>query len=646
MQQPPGPLAAQALHQGGWLPPLAWRGYMFLFCGFQEGGLPSPLNLAGDHAPLEFLQPSQRTPVGTPDLPAQACSTQAKARVFFCPRIQKSLMPEALVWGGKFWGHSLQSQGGASHQPETSCWPRCSLSITACHWAWCKALGVLKHSLMVTLPMVALLLALISFHQWGWTPALFISARIHWLGWLTRFGIPLSCDQNQVVEGLAGTLDWVSPIQVGWCRRPLLGGDHGDSKGKGVEGLGATPHSLAMPPTRKVVRSGGSVGSSPNSMLNLTCFFIHYLGGCSSMGSCRGRQYSVGVGHHLAMPHSEICVVFGVGGDPWKGVWAAHQQDVVAGARRGWLAPDWVLGWGDLVLPWSALPLELEHCFPEPDCPVEGFSLGHLAGSAPEAQLRRNKPVRQNSCGNSSCLTSPGSLCRPALIIHLASSWYSSWIHSSCHQWGSMLCATTHSPSRLSRQSLVSPHLWTQKWSEQWGVQGPSLWLSLPVLLRSTFGILFHSWRLHCGEGAPAERDPTIVCRHYSSLGVLFLAHWEKSWPLRVLLATLLEERVLLANSFTHYPSLAKFPYWRVTNAFMLYNEYSSNFNLTLTEWTRSAPLLSLYWTNNPYLPALMVRCELTYVVHILLILIKPMLHDKFKGLLQQASAKQIGLVV
>ena len=44
---------------------------------------------------------------------------------------------------------------------------------------------------------------------------------------------------------------------------------------------------------------------------------------------------------------------------------------------------------------------------------------------------------------------------------------------------------------------------------------------------------------------------------------------------------------------------------------------------------------------NNPYLPALMIRWEVTYLVHILLMFIKTTLHDKFKGVLQQASAKQ-----
>ena len=61
--------------------------------------------------------------------------------------------------------------------------------------------------------------------------------------------------------------------------------------------MGASSCSLAVPSARKVVQSGDSIGSLPNSSstLNLTCFFAQGLASCSSIGSCRGHS-SVGVG--------------------------------------------------------------------------------------------------------------------------------------------------------------------------------------------------------------------------------------------------------------------------------------------------------------------------------------------------------------
>ena len=180
--------------------------------------------------------------------------------------------------------------------------------------------------------MVILLLALISFHQWGWTLLLFISARIHWLGWFTGSGIPLDCDLDQAVEGLAGILDWAPPMQVGWHWGPLLGGSHGDFKGKGVQGLGASSYCLAAPPNRKMVRPGGIIGSSPNSSstLNLTCFFTQSLGGCYLYRSL-WRMSSVGVvasSHHALLWDS--CDL-DVGEDPGRSGWATHQQDMIIG---------------------------------------------------------------------------------------------------------------------------------------------------------------------------------------------------------------------------------------------------------------------------------------------------------------------------
>ena len=82
---------------------------------------------------------------------------------------------------------------------------------------------------------------------------------------------------------------------VGWCWGPLLGGSCGGSMDKGVEGLGASSHSSAMPPTRKVVSSVGRVGSLHKSSptLNLTYFFLWSLGVHFYMGSCRGGHFLV-----------------------------------------------------------------------------------------------------------------------------------------------------------------------------------------------------------------------------------------------------------------------------------------------------------------------------------------------------------------
>ena len=56
----------------------------------------------------------------------------------------------------------------------------------------------------------------------------------------------------------------MNPSHVGgMVLGPSLGGSHGGSTDKGVEGLGASSCSSAMPPTRKVVSSMGRVGPLP-----------------------------------------------------------------------------------------------------------------------------------------------------------------------------------------------------------------------------------------------------------------------------------------------------------------------------------------------------------------------------------------------
>ena len=171
-----------------------------------------------------------------------------------------------------------------------------SLKAAACHWEKYKALGLLKSSPVVyilrVLSRVNLVMALISFHQCRWDPTLFISAWIHWWGWFTGFGIPLShnWDWDQAVEGLAGTFGEAPPMWVRWCWKPSLQGTCGGSTGKGVEGLGVSSHSSTVPPARKVVRSVGSVGSLPKSSSHVKpgLFFFWSLGRHSSIGSCGG----------------------------------------------------------------------------------------------------------------------------------------------------------------------------------------------------------------------------------------------------------------------------------------------------------------------------------------------------------------------
>ena len=236
------------------------------------------------------------------------------------------------------------------------------------------------------------------------------------------------------------------------------------------------------------------------------------------------------------MPCSKICRVLVVGGDPKESDWAAYWQDVIGGLGKGdWhLLGCWVEGlWHCVDL---SLPIEWECHLLDPNHPVKGSSIGCLANSIPWGPAKGEwahevEQLWEHLLLLKVGLASPGLLCRPALAIHLASSWCSSWIHSSCHQWRSTLGATMHSPRRLAWLSLLSLCLWTLKGPKWRGVQGPLFQPSLLAVLGSTFSVLFSSWRLHCGAGTLSERDPIPVCRWYSSPGVLILAHWEKVDP-------------------------------------------------------------------------------------------------------------------
>ena len=187
---------------------------------------------------------SQRTLASAPDLSAQHCSAPAKARVFSCLTVWKSLVPEASVWGRKSWVHSPQKLGGESHQPEASYCVRGSLKATACHWEKYKASGLLRLFPMVYLPRAYFLMAQISFHEWGCLPSLSFSVLIHWWGKPTGSGIPLiqGCDQ-----GWAGAGGWMGWDGTGDHHCEVAVGDPQTREYRGW-GLGALSSSLALPP--------------------------------------------------------------------------------------------------------------------------------------------------------------------------------------------------------------------------------------------------------------------------------------------------------------------------------------------------------------------------------------------------------------
>ena len=118
---------------------------------------------------------------------AQACSTQAKARVFSCHMAQKSFGVEASVYSMKSAGWSQLSQGGASHHSEASYWARGRLKTATCQWACSRASESPRPSFIRWMPIDTLPLAFSSFYQWGWI-VFSISGWIHIQGWLMGSG--------------------------------------------------------------------------------------------------------------------------------------------------------------------------------------------------------------------------------------------------------------------------------------------------------------------------------------------------------------------------------------------------------------------------------------------------------------------------
>ena len=111
----------------------------------------------------------------------------------------------------------------------------------------------------------------------------------------------------------------------------------------------------------------------------------------------------------------------------------------------------------------------------------------------------------------------------------------SSIMHSSCHQWGSSLGASTYSPSTPVPQCPVPLSQWTPVESCQRDLQGLLLRPAQLVGLGDIFGCSspspFASWQLHCGAGAPVRRAPIPGGRWCSSPGALSLAHQDITDP-------------------------------------------------------------------------------------------------------------------
>ena len=275
-----------------------------------------------------------------------------------------------------------------------------------------------------------------------------------------------------------------------WHWEPLLGSTHGKFTDRGVEGQGVSSHSLAMPPTRKVVSSAGRVGSWPKASLtsNLTCFFFWSSGVHSSVGSCGG--------------HSLVCV----GASPLHTVlqefhglecrWRFPREQLThsfVGCDHGGLGEeDWCLlaDWdkGLWCLCERFWLLEWEHHLL--DCPVDRSSLGCLASSAPWGLTE----------GDWTHLWEHPLLCKVGLA-DLGPIWRQvpgiAPLYTPPAVIGGTHWELLHTPpGRLSHL-----HLGTLKGSRWRGAHGLLLWLSQLAVLGSAFSALFSSWRLHCGAG-------------------------------------------------------------------------------------------------------------------------------------------------
>ena len=287
----------------------------------------------------------QRTPVGAPSLSALHCRAQSRAMVFPCLMVQNSLILGELTWGRMSWGCSSVRQGGASHQCDVLCWARGSLKAAACHQESSKASVYWEQ----TLHGIGRGFYSPSINKDDLLSCPTVPKSRHWDDPLGQASL-LSWDLDwhwAAAEGLTVAFGQAPHGCVGWCWWPLAWGGCGGSTVKGTEGLGASSQSLAVPTSRKVVRSMSSEGSSPksSSLLNLTCFFTSCLGGHSSIGSaeegdifqcCQRCQHSVSC---FGIP-----VAKGAGEDHPGTNWATCQQDEIMEGLEMGRSTCWVCG--------------------------------------------------------------------------------------------------------------------------------------------------------------------------------------------------------------------------------------------------------------------------------------------------------------
>ena len=185
------------------------------------------------------------------------------------------------------------------------------------------------------------------------------------------------------------------------------------------------------------------------------------------------------------------------------------------------------------------LCLEWECHLLDPNHPVEGSPLGQLATSAPCSlagdQAHEWEWLWEHLLLSKVGQARPGPLCRPALAMCQASSRYNSTMHSSCHWQESTLGTSTYSPGKpvwwLS--ILFQWHTLIRSWRR--GTLGPSLQPFPMDWLGSAFGRAFHgpslSWQLHYGAGNTARRGTILGIWQYSSMGAVFLIHWDRADP-------------------------------------------------------------------------------------------------------------------
>ena len=283
--------------------------------------------------------------------------------------------------------------------------------------------------------IVILLLAFRVFHQGMW--GIFnISAWIHLWGWLTGSG-PSGLDCDCAADGKAGMLG-LAPWEVELHWRPSLG----------------------------------------DSLLCICrpC----YIGG-RSIRSLDGLSFSQEESHTCGQCRFNTQLVFNVKPDlllgflfKWgRGPALLHPASGLLGTVCNFKSLIWRqshlpgrldlggLGEGDEDCPWHSgeglwhhlgllLPLDQEHHFRDPDCPVEESSLGHLVASLACGSAEGDQVCKADWPWEHLLLLEGlvklSAPCRPAIAICFFNSCHSSLMQSSCCWWESTLGASVQSP--------------------------------------------------------------------------------------------------------------------------------------------------------------------------------------------------------